>query len=189
MSETRQWKVCSICRKPIEFGQRYYACSVSTCRRPRTQLFFCSLNCFGAHVPMERHRDAWAEEEKAPTREQATAAESATAENAELGTADDHERAGGTAAAAEAPRRRVAGGSAPEPAEEGPTEILIVASKLKQYVRAHSGMNTSDGVFAVLSDHLRELSVAALRVAAADGRKTVMDRDYHVVLKRWRPAP
>jgi histone H3/H4 len=45
-------------------------------------------------------------------------------------------------------------------------------------------MNTSDTVVGVLSDHLRELSVQALRNAAADGRRTVMDRDFAAVLGR-----
>jgi histone H3/H4 len=40
----------------------------------------------------------------------------------------------------------------------------------------------------VLSDHLRWLSVEALRKAAEDGRKTVMDRDYeHVIRVLHRP--
>lgn len=63
---TGSFKVCSICRKPIAFGQVYYACSVSTCNRVRTALFFCSLECWESHLPTARHRDAWAEEKRAP---------------------------------------------------------------------------------------------------------------------------
>ena len=59
-----------------------------------------------------------------------------------------------------------------------PREILIVASKLKAYVRARSGMNTSDNVVGILSDHLRRLCDEAIRSAARDGRKTVMERDF-----------
>ena len=61
------WKRCSSCRKPIAFEAPYHVCSVSTCNRPRTALAFCSLDCWDAHVPMLRHRDASAEEERAPS--------------------------------------------------------------------------------------------------------------------------
>ncbi|HTF36288.1 MAG TPA: hypothetical protein VK714_21610 [Myxococcota bacterium] len=53
-----------------------------------------------------------------------------------------------------------------------------MASKLKSYVRAASGMNTSDGVLDVLSDSVRALCDEAIRSAQRDGRKTVMDRDF-----------
>ena len=58
-----------------------------------------------------------------------------------------------------------------------PSDILIVASKLKKYIRARSGMNTSDGVMAVLSDHVRSICDQAIRNAGAAERKTVLDRD------------
>ncbi|HME70000.1 MAG TPA: hypothetical protein VKM54_09040 [Myxococcota bacterium] len=53
-----------------------------------------------------------------------------------------------------------------------------MASKLKSYVRARSGMNTSEGVLDVLSDSVRALCDEAIRSAQGDGRKTVMDRDF-----------
>jgi histone H3/H4 len=56
-------------------------------------------------------------------------------------------------------------------------EILVVVSKVKNYIRARSGMNTSGNVTAVLSDHLRRLCDEAIENARKDGRKTVMDRD------------
>ena len=59
-------------------------------------------------------------------------------------------------------------------------EELIVVSKLKKYIRARSGMNTSDAVVPVLSDHLRRLCDEAIGNATRDGRKTVMDRDFKV---------
>ena len=59
-----------------------------------------------------------------------------------------------------------------------PREILVVVSKLKAYVRARSGMNTSDSVMEVLSDRLRALCDEGIRHAANDGRKTLMDRDF-----------
>ena len=57
-------------------------------------------------------------------------------------------------------------------------EILIVASKLKNYIRNKSGMNTSAAVVDVLSDKIRELCDHAVEAAKQDGRKTVMDRDF-----------
>jgi hypothetical protein len=66
MADAKAFRVCSICRKPIAFGSVYYACSVSTCNRARTGLFFCTVECWESHLPTARHRDAWAEERRAP---------------------------------------------------------------------------------------------------------------------------
>lgn len=57
-------------------------------------------------------------------------------------------------------------------------EVLIVASKLKNYIRNKSGMNTSAAVIDVLSDKVRDLCDQAVEAAKRDGRKTVMDRDF-----------
>lgn len=51
---------CSVCKKPIPMGARYYRCSVSTCNRKRLQLRFCSVACWDSHLPEARHRDAGA---------------------------------------------------------------------------------------------------------------------------------
>jgi len=150
------YRTCSSCKKPIAFLAPYYACSVSTCNRKRTALYFCSVPCWDAHLPEARHREAWAEERRAPSR-------------------------------AEAEREVSVAAPAPTPtaAAETPREVLVVVSKLKAYVRAASGMNTSDACVDVLSQHLRRLCDAAARVAAREGRKTVMDRDFGVVLADW----
>ena len=57
-------------------------------------------------------------------------------------------------------------------------EVLVVASKIKAYIREKSGMNTSSSVLDALSDRLRGLCDRAIENARADGRKTVMDRDF-----------
>lgn len=57
-------------------------------------------------------------------------------------------------------------------------EILIVVSKLKKYVKDQSQMNTSGNVAPALSDMLRRLCDKAIAKANAEGRKTVMDRDF-----------
>lgn len=62
------WKKCNECKKPMSYGARYFVCNVSTCNRPRHQLRFCSVSCWGPHVEVLRHRDSWAIEETAPTK-------------------------------------------------------------------------------------------------------------------------
>ena len=150
MSDT-PWKICSICKRPIAFESQYFACSVSTCNRNRTALYFCSMACWDAHLPEARHREAWAEEKRAP-----------------LSPEPD-----------ETPRRVVV---APAPtASPASDEVLVVVSKVKAYIRAKSGMNTSDGVVDVLSDQLRRLCDLAIENASREGRKTVLDRDFEDV--------
>lgn len=172
------WKRCSSCRADIGFQTTYWECSVSTCNRPRTGLFFCSVGCWEAHLPDARHREAWAVEKRAPSQ-----AEWATQQS------DGEVAPAASRAAVDEPRRRVvpSAPSAPPPetalADADDDEILIVVSKLKKYVRTRSGMNTSDGVMAVLSDHLREVCDRAIRKAGEDGRKTVLDRDFRAILR------
>lgn len=58
-------------------------------------------------------------------------------------------------------------------------EVLVVVSKLKNYIREKSeGMNTSASVATALSETIRRLADQAIERAKADGRKTVMDRDF-----------
>src|ERR1041385_3728637 len=68
--EQNYWRKCSACKRPIGFGQIYQECSVSTCSRKRSGFAFCSVPCWASHVPTFRHRDAWALEKTAPTKEQ-----------------------------------------------------------------------------------------------------------------------
>jgi len=55
--------------------------------------------------------------------------------------------------------------------------MLVVVSKMKKYIKERSGMNCSDAVAEVLSDHVRALCDDSIRAAARDERKTVLDRD------------
>lgn len=59
-------------------------------------------------------------------------------------------------------------------------EVLVVASKVKNYIRANSGMNTSASVLQALSAKVRQLCDQAIANAKTDGRKTVMDRDFPI---------
>ena len=56
-------------------------------------------------------------------------------------------------------------------------EVLVVASKIKAYIKAQGDMKTSANVLNALSDRLRTLCDQAIQSARSDGRKTVLDRD------------
>jgi hypothetical protein len=152
------WRPCSACKKPIAYGATYWVCSVSTCNRSRTALRFCTVSCWEVHLPVARHREAWAEEKRAPSREEAR-------------------RGDEPADAPRAPRRILPAASPSRSRREPPDEILIVASRLKDYVRAISGFHTSDRVLEPLSKIVREACHEAVRSARAEGRKTILDRD------------
>ena len=67
--------------------------------------------------------------------------------------------------------------SKPVETAENPPEVLIVASRLKDYIRAKSGFNTSERVLSPLSDIVRRVCDEAIENAGRDGRATVLDRD------------
>jgi len=60
-----------------------------------------------------------------------------------------------------------------------PKDTLVVTSKLKAYIKAKGGMNTSASVVDALSDLVRRTCDSAIESARRDGRKTVMDRDFN----------
>ncbi len=135
----------------------YWACNVSTCNQKRTALCFCSVSCWEVHLPGANHRESWAVEKRAP--------------KTGGGGAEPVAASGGGV------RRLVrAPSSAPAPAPV-PREVLIVASRLKDYVRVRSGYNTSERVLEPLSDLVRRIIDQAIENARRDGRMTVLDRD------------
>lgn len=159
------WKKCSSCKKPIGFGSSYYVCSVSTCSGQRTGYVFCSMPCFEVHLPAARHRDAGGIRKTAPLTHDA---------NSNAGT-DQNTAAAGV-------RRKIltsnVGSSLSTASSNIPRDILIVASKLKDYISARADMNTSAAVMEVLSDIVRRACDDAIDQARAEGRKTVLDRDF-----------
>lgn len=174
MDTSSAWATCNSCKGDIDFEQVHYVCSVSTCNRKGTDFRFCSVECWDVHVPAMRHRDAFAEERRAPTRAQW-----------ERERADDDDepprpaRPPGSTSASASSSARDDDVDIPPLNENGlPHDVLVVVSKLKAYVRARSGMNTSDSVMDVLSDRLRAFCDEGIRNAARDGRKTLMDRDF-----------
>ncbi len=163
--EQNYWKKCSACKKEIPFSHKYYQCSVSTCQGKRTGLQFCSVSCWERHLPGARHKNAGAIEKHSPSK------------------AEFEKEQGGSEASQ--PQRRIirsqpasAQGNPGDKAKVDNHEVLIVASKLKQYIKDVSGMNTSQSVLNVLSDMVRRASQDAIDRAREDGRKTVLDRDF-----------
>jgi hypothetical protein len=158
LAETTPWRRCSACKQPIALGATYWICNVSTCNRGRTALAFCSVSCWEVHLPGANHREAWALERKAPL----------SAEAPSAAAAEDLPRAG---------RRRLVRGPAAAKETGAPREVLVVASRLKEYVRVRSGFHTSDRVLEPLSDHVRRLADQAIENARREGRMTILDRD------------
>ncbi len=158
------WRRCSSCKRPIAYGEIYWVCNVSTCNRKRTGLAFCTTGCWDAHLGLVNHRESWAIEKRAPGEE--TVEESPLAVRAKR-----------------SPRRIIASSPAATAAglevEGLPRDALIVASKLKAYIKARSGMSTSDRVMGILSDEVRKLADRAIQNARRAERKTVLDRDFH----------
>ena len=181
------WMLCSACRKPIRFGSTHWVCSVSTCNRDRTRLVFCSVSCWDSHVATLRHRDAWAVEARAPGREgtaREVRGELARREPAPAPRPPVPAPAARPSMPVAPAAARPAGGSVTAHAG-GPAlsnryehdDVLVVVSKVKKYIRDRSGMNTSDAVAEALGAHVRKVCDDAIRNAARDGRKTVLDRD------------
>jgi len=172
------WLKCSACKNPIPYNATHWVCSVSTCNRSRTRLVFCTVSCWDSHVAMLRHRDAWAVEAKAPSKD---AWERELAEN----PPDISVAASAPSQPVAAAPRRVVGAAGPSAAAsaegvqlaDAEREMLIVVSKMKKYIKDRSGMNCSDAVAEVLSEHVRAICDDSIRAAARDERKTVLDRD------------
>lgn len=151
--EQNYWRKCSTCKKEIGFRAIYQKCSVSTCRKS----VYCSVTCWDVHNPIMNHKSAWAEEERAPSKEEAMAQENS---------------------AERQPKRVIVSSKPASNNANYPKDVLIVASKLKAYVKERYDLNTSANVMDKLSDLVRELTDKAVENAGREGRKTLMDRDF-----------
>jgi hypothetical protein len=170
MTTGEAWRRCSTCKQPIELGATYWVCNVSTCNRKRTGLVFCTVTCWEVHLPEANHRETWAVEKTAPRVAEAEPPKPLASREVKAG---EDVKASATATG----RRRIVPATAASGAAEVPREILIVASRLKDYIRAKSGYNTSDGILAPLSDAVRRICDEAIANAARLERKTVLERD------------
>lgn len=57
------------------------------------------------------------------------------------------------------------------------SEILVVTSKVKKFIKEKGGCNTSSETVEVLSKAIEQLCLRGIESAKSDGRKTVMARD------------
>ena len=57
-------------------------------------------------------------------------------------------------------------------------DVLVVASKLKKYIKERSGMSCSADSLEALSDMIRMHANDAIDRARSDGRRTVKGRDF-----------
>jgi hypothetical protein len=163
---------------------------VSTCNAKRTAYVFCSMPCWSAHVPTMGHRNPWAEDERAPNHEEAQRQEEASAPSPNRpapGSTGERTTTTDGAGAERTLRRRLAPhlsvpvsepNSTLSAGQHVPHDVLVVVSKLKAYIRARSDCKTSASVNEALSDIIREHCDLAMKRALADGRSTVMDRDF-----------
>lgn len=158
MSDT--WKACGSCKKPIGYGAKHYVCSVSTCNTSRFSPVFCTVNCWDAHVPTMNHRgSAWCEENVAPK-------EAPMTSRLPSGGGDSDELRLRL-------MRQMKADSKPDE-----KDVLVVASKLKKYIKERSGMSCSADSLQALSDMIRMHANDAIDQARADGRRTVKARDF-----------
>ncbi len=58
------------------------------------------------------------------------------------------------------------------------SDTLVVVSKVKAFIKASSGMNVSASVSDALTKIVEKECLKAIEGAKAEGRKTVMDRDF-----------
>jgi hypothetical protein len=177
------WRKCSSCKKEINLKAKYYECSVSTCTGQRTGYVFCSVMCWERHLPGAKHRNAGAIEKQAPNHASQTDSATENKSNDVFGSISNQE-VNSAHAEASGPRRVLVQNiksTASAPAIKALSqEVLVVVSKLKQYIRDQSEMNTSEDVNQKLSDFIRIQCDRAIESAKADGRKTVMARDFKV---------
>ena len=118
------------------------------------KVVFCSVDCWDIHQGVMGHKSSYAEEERAPS------------------FLDEQK-----------PRRRIVQSSQPKTSNHNSPnkETLIVVSKMKNFVKDSTDMNTSGDVADVLSDYVRELIVQASENARSEGRKTLMGRDFSTI--------
>ena len=191
MNAVNFWRKCSTCKKDIALNSKYYECSVSTCTGIRTGYVFCSVSCWEVHLPGAKHRDAGAVEKRSPAKAETTASfvapgvsSNSTTSSGSASNSGSGQSVTSSQASASGPVRRIIT-STPSVASNSTAkkssmsdEVLVVVSKMKQYIRDLSEMNTSEEVNQILSDIVRTECEKAITSARAEGRKTVMARDF-----------
>ena len=152
------WRKCIVCKKEIKFSSKYFKCSVTSCDKKRSPAQFCTVDCWDVHRSIMSHKSAGADEYHSPTKEEWNQLESTQSKVRIISSAKKSEVSFSGNVNTEA--------------------ILVVVSKLKNFVKESSGMNTSGDVMPALSDILRKICSNAVANAHKDGRKTLMARDF-----------
>ncbi len=148
------WRKCNVCKNEINFSTKYQKCSVTSCDKKRAPAQFCSVDCWGVHSTTLNHKSAWAEEYHSPSKsewESTPKVRIVSSKNSSLNQASS---------------------------SNAPEDILVVVSKLKAYVKASADLNTSADVSEALSHIIRRECDRAIENAKADGRKTLMGKDF-----------
>ncbi len=161
--EQNYFRRCSSCKKEIGFGKIYQVCEITSCKKHG----FCSVNCWNLHNEIMNHKNAGAIESIAPFSPMSSD-ESAPPRRIIINKTQNSENI--------ANQDSSSANSKISPME---SEILIVASKLKQYIKDKYDLNTSQNVFDILSNIVRQKADEAAKNAIQSQRKTVMDRDFH----------
>lgn len=168
------WKKCSSCKEPISFNAAYYVCSVSTCQHVRKGYRFCSVPCWDAHLGYENHRESWAVEMHAPSKEEVQ----------ESSTEHTQKQIAGQNPPKREPQRKIVEPLALK--SEGQktvntasikTDTLVVVSKIKALIKEQSGFNTSKCCIEALTKKVVDECLAGIEEARIAERKTVMGRD------------
>lgn len=169
MDQTEVWAKCSTCKKEIALGAKYYVCSVSTCRHKRKGFRFCSVPCWDAHLGFMNHREAYAEEAVAPRvkeelKEELEKETKIMTEAAEPITPLNDDQVS-------------CGSKYDQQAADITSEVLVVVSKVKKFIKEQSGMNTSQCCVDALTKKVVAECLKGAESARQAGRKTVMGRD------------
>jgi len=143
------WRNCGVCKNQIKHGSIIQKCSISSCRKH----VFCSVDCWSVHDSVMGHKNAFAEEDRAPSESNNIPQKRKKILISSKKSSDSKE-------------------------SDLPLDILIVISKLKSYVKAKSGMNTSGDVGEELSKFVRVIVNEGINTARSEGRKTLMARDF-----------
>ncbi len=149
LADKNFWKKCNVCKKNLLLGSKYFECSVSTCTSERTGYVFCSIACWEVHLPAAKHRSAGAVEKWAPKTFESKKFIAASAVTAIV-----------------------------TQAVSTSNEVLVVVSKMKQYIKDKGDFNTSEDVNQILSNMIRIACDRAIDKARSQGRKTVMAKDF-----------
>ncbi len=150
------WRRCGSCKKEIPYNSEYQACGVSGCQK----FAYCSIDCWSLHNSIMNHKSGWCEDRVSP-KSDANDIQSTPVKRIIVSNAKPQESSLGQMKSS-----------------ENDSEILIVASKLKQYIKDKHDLNTSADVMEALSSIVRRLTDQAVIKAKSDNRKTLMKRDF-----------